>query len=935
MINLSCLCKEFSQSSSATGGITGYVLEGQKKRKADPRKVRRFLIKASTVGRAQGTESRVVGFDPLWKRQFDYSKEYSCPACAVSKTANPPNKKYTHAHEDELSRKVHTTLILWAPKFATQIAARMSKVDLRLLTKDDQATDDIVNAIISQLDMKGFSVGMADSIRDDLKQAFAAGGIRAANAIGFNVSTNMVNDSAAAFAQERSASLVGMSWDSESGTFITNPDATMSITDTTREALRDLTTAAVQQGWSAKDLQQGILSSNSFSEGRAMTIARTELSNSYIQGNINTYQESGVVTHKSSLLADTHDLDDECDDAADQGIIEFDDIFDTDDGDFAPPFHPNCLCDLLPYTDAEMQEEDDSEKVDIGLLLKKLAGLDAYVAWFMDVLELSDETTKGDVAGHEFHGNKWTGGIGGKPKPTATEKSKAIKELLASGHGFTVSELANVTGASTTYVTKSLKAMENVPHNGLTLIKSGSSWKVVEQNPTPKATEIPKATATPKPDLTPPPKASAEPENKNEIMTKEAADTKYQQTIQAATEKLGASKGQLKDLTSFKQSKQDALAAWKANTTGEPQTPKAVEEKVYAADAKLYSDLKAGTDPAKAYTDWKTNTALEKQGNFQKDIASGKLVIEKPAPTEGAAAQGIPKDIVPAGYQGISAKDFDVKTNAANGTFAKELNSLKGTFIDQSKDNASNKRDVENLLTNELKGSPNFQWVKEQYEASHPHDYTLEAKLVSKWAGTSGDNDEIAVAMQLAVRDVFKMDDSALSYSAFTALQGYQGKSETKLMQMAAARLLGVKGAANVSTVQKGFQEFIAAQYRVTQKFLKDEDIKDVYVARGMTIGKNDKGAEIGAVKLQPASSFSLSYSTARNFSGGQSIFMVKVPASQVLGTYLTGYGCTNEHEVVVLAHQSLKAIRVDGGYGALTIKDAAARVRLYLKDNS
>jgi hypothetical protein len=45
----------------------------------------------------------------------------------------------------------------------------------------------------------------------------------------------------------------------------------------------------------------------------------------------------------------------------------------------------------------------------------------------------------------------------------------------------------------------------------------------------------------------------------------------------------------------------------------------------------------------------------------------------------------------------------------------------------------------------------------------------------------------------------------------------------------------------------------------------------------------------------------------------------------QVLSTYLTGFGCTGEHEVVVLAHNNLKAFTVP--YGASGAGSAAASV--------
>lgn len=72
------------------------------------------------------------------------------------------------------------------------------------------------------------------------------------------------------------------------------------------------------------------------------------------------------------------------------------------------------------------------------------------------------------------------------------------------------------------------------------------------------------------------------------------------------------------------------------------------------------------------------------------------------------------------------------------------------------------------------------------------------------------------------------------------------------------------------------------------------------------------KAGKPANVKLQPASSFSAQYSTANTFAGGNgTVYLCKIPASQVLGTYLTGFGCTGEHEVVVLGHDTIKSFPV------------------------
>lgn len=239
---------------------------------------------------------------------------------------------------------------------------KTGKANLRgLLRKEERDVEEIVDAIMEEIDTDNMSVAIAEQIKGELEGAFKEAGVKAYEVAGLSVDTELFSKDAEEYAQYRSAELVGMTWDEETGKYVPNPDPEMSITETTRDALKDLTTAAVQEGWGAAELSKAIESSNEFSEARATTIARTELSNSYNQGNMKAWQDSGVVTHKEAILADTHPEEDECDDAADQGPIPIDEPFDTDDGDDAPPFHPNCMCGMVGYSQEEVDAMGDEE----------------------------------------------------------------------------------------------------------------------------------------------------------------------------------------------------------------------------------------------------------------------------------------------------------------------------------------------------------------------------------------------------------------------------------------------------------------------------------------------------------------------------------------------------------------------------------------------
>lgn len=157
------------------------------------------------------------------------------------------------------------------------------------------------------------------------------------------VSTESVSEEALKFAKERSAELVGMKY--VDGELVTNPNAEWAITDSTRDMLRGSIEAGVNDGLSVDALAEKLESSYAFSAERAQVIARTELANAHTQGNLDSWKNSGVVAGKQSVLASEHDIDDICNQAADDGVVGIDSLFST--GDAGPPYHPNCECALF------------------------------------------------------------------------------------------------------------------------------------------------------------------------------------------------------------------------------------------------------------------------------------------------------------------------------------------------------------------------------------------------------------------------------------------------------------------------------------------------------------------------------------------------------------------------------------------------------------
>ena len=186
-------------------------------------------------------------------------------------------------------------------------------------------------------------------------------------------------------------------------------------------------------------------------------------------------------------------------------------------------------------------------------------------------------------------------------------------------------------------------------------------------------------------------------------------------------------------------------------------------------------------------------------------------------------------------------------------------------------------------------------------------------RFVSTWASTSCDHDAAARAMQIAVHEVFGMVDAHLGVGKVNA-ETAETRAKT---QIDAAKKYGWDG--DVNTFREAMRDFVKAQYDETQDYLKSQGVTELCLFRGMNISSDDlteidmteftKGPTPCEIDLQPASSFSPDFKTAKKF--GSTVFMVRVPASSILGSFHTGFGCANEHEAVLLASPHMKAVAV------------------------
>lgn len=208
------------------------------------------------------------------------------------------------------------------------------------------ATDfgDDADRILDELDLSAWAA-LVDDVAPDYEIGFADGGRQALVElqIADEEMFGVVNETAADFAADRAAELVGKKW--IDGKLVENPNAEWAITESTRDGLRDLVESALTDGMSPKGLRDAIEESYQFSEARAEMIARTELGIAHVQGAIEAWKVSDLVSGYTWELGSEHAVEDDCD--LNEGeYADIGELFPS--GDDAPPLHVNCVCALIP-----------------------------------------------------------------------------------------------------------------------------------------------------------------------------------------------------------------------------------------------------------------------------------------------------------------------------------------------------------------------------------------------------------------------------------------------------------------------------------------------------------------------------------------------------------------------------------------------------------
>lgn len=180
------------------------------------------------------------------------------------------------------------------------------------------------------------------------------------------------------------------------------------------------------------------------------------------------------------------------------------------------------------------------------------------------------------------------------------------------------------------------------------------------------------------------------------------------------------------------------------------------------------------------------------------------------------------------------------------------------------------------------------------------------SNLISGWAETSGDTDRAAIMMQVLAKEEFKLAGSVLDHIPADVLKAVKASIKKEAVEAA------------------GKRAFLRAMYDQTQAQLAAAGIDHVTVYRGLAVDANLKAGSSIQASMQPMSSTSTHFQTARNFAidseagfnGAPIIVAMKVPRSAILSSSRTGFGCLSEHEYVTLGVKGAVRVIASGGGG-------------------
>lgn len=168
------------------------------------------------------------------------------------------------------------------------------------------------------------------------------------------------------------------------------------------------------------------------------------------------------------------------------------------------------------------------------------------------------------------------------------------------------------------------------------------------------------------------------------------------------------------------------------------------------------------------------------------------------------------------------------------------------------------------------------------------------AALVRQWAATSNGNEPLSLAMQELVGEMFNLKNPS------PWIYRYEENN--------------LQGRINIikQSNRKVLSDFLRIQYERTQANFKKLGVTEVYIHRGFgaygdLVDTVSNASDNISVSMRPLSSWSTSPDVARgfqyeeSFGSGTGYMSATVPTSRVFSMPGSGFGCSNEYELVLL----------------------------------
>lgn len=186
--------------------------------------------------------------------------------------------------------------------------------------------------------------------------------------------------------------------------------------------------------------------------------------------------------------------------------------------------------------------------------------------------------------------------------------------------------------------------------------------------------------------------------------------------------------------------------------------------------------------------------------------------------------------------------------------------------------------------------------------------------LIGVWAHTASDEHPLSWALQFAVAQEFGLTER---YEAMIKrLRELHGSKDAPYIAAETIFLY--------NTLKPILHKYVRAVYDETQEFLKETELEELYLARGVGLSA-EHAADLSRDEFKlveppflPASSWTLDYETAKRFAKWAAekynlepaVYMIRLPKEAfplIISTALTGWGCFGEAEFTLTVPEKRK----------------------------